>query len=102
MSERVIKKKTHQFNKHNNINIFALFLRHCGIGRCGTAGGQFRISLIAKNLYVIAVHGIRGRLNRLPAAGVGDMFSATVKMDKPELRKKVRAMNKFKNISELY
>lgn len=43
----------------------------------------------AKNLYVIAVHGIRGRLNRLPAAGVGDMFVATVKKGKPELRKKV-------------
>lgn len=45
----------------------------------------------AKNLYVIAVHGIRGRLNRLPAAGVGDMFVATVKKGKPELRKKVSA-----------
>ncbi len=44
----------------------------------------------AKNLYVIAVHGIRGRLNRLPAAGVGDMFVATVKKGKPELRKKVK------------
>lgn len=43
-----------------------------------------------KNLYVIAVHGIRGRLNRLPAAGAGDMFVATVKKGKPELRKKVR------------
>lgn len=32
--------------------------------------------------------GIRGRLNRLPAAGVGDMFVATVKKGKPELRKK--------------
>lgn len=42
-----------------------------------------------KNLYVIAVHGIRGRLNRLPAAGAGDMFVATVKKGKPELRKKV-------------
>ena len=42
-----------------------------------------------KNLYVIAVHGIRGRLNRLPSAGVGDMFVATVKKGKPELRKKV-------------
>lgn len=40
-------------------------------------------------MYVIAVMGIRGRLNRLPAAGVGDMFVATVKKGKPELRKKV-------------
>lgn len=44
-----------------------------------------------KNLYVIAVHGIRGRLNRLPAAGAGDMFVATVKKGKPELRKKVNS-----------
>uniref|UniRef100_A0A1B0DH00 Large ribosomal subunit protein uL14 n=2 Tax=Phlebotominae TaxID=7198 RepID=A0A1B0DH00_PHLPP len=72
-------------------------------GRGGSAGGKFRISLGlpvgavincadntgAKNLYVIAVHGIKGRLNRLPAAGVGDMFVATVKKGKPELRKKV-------------
>lgn len=42
----------------------------------------------AKNLYVIAVQGIKGRLNRLPAAGVGDMIVATVKKGKPELRKK--------------
>ena len=27
-------------------------------------------------------------MNRLPAAGVGDMFVATVKKGKPELRKK--------------
>lgn len=43
----------------------------------------------AKNLYVIAVQGIGGRLNRLPAAGSGDMIVATVKKGKPELRKKV-------------
>ena len=41
-----------------------------------------------KNLYVIAVKGIRGRLNRLPAAGCGDLVLATVKKGKPELRKK--------------
>merc|ERR1712108_82293 len=50
-------------------------------GRGGTAG--------AKNLYIIAVGGIRGRLNRLPAAACGDMVLATVKKGKPELRKKV-------------
>ncbi|KAF9179225.1 60S ribosomal protein L23 [Haplosporangium sp. Z 767] len=43
----------------------------------------------AKNLYVIAVKGIHGRLNKLPAGGVGDMVMATVKKGKPELRKKV-------------
>ena len=43
----------------------------------------------AKNLYVIAVHRIKGHLNRLPAASPGDMILASVKKGKPELRKKV-------------
>lgn len=43
----------------------------------------------AKNLYVISVKGIKGRLNKLPSASVGDMVMATVKKGKPELRKKV-------------
>lgn len=43
----------------------------------------------AKNLYFIAVKGYKGALNRLPAAGVGDMVMATVKKGKPDLRKKV-------------
>ncbi|PGH00742.1 60S ribosomal protein L23-A [Blastomyces parvus] len=43
----------------------------------------------ARNIYVISVKGIGARLNRLPAAGVGDMVMATVKKGKPELRKKV-------------
>merc|ERR1712183_1221312 len=69
----------------------------------GRVGGKFRISLAlpvgaimncadntgAKNLFVIAVNGIRGRLNRLPKASVGDIFVAAVKKGKPELRKKV-------------
>merc|ERR1712018_275348 len=72
-------------------------------GRGGAAGAKFRISLAcpvgavmncadntgAKNLYVIAVYGIRGRLNRLPAGCSGDMVLASVKKGKPELRKKV-------------
>ncbi|XP_072174188.1 large ribosomal subunit protein uL14 [Diadema setosum] len=72
-------------------------------GRGGSSGSKFRISLGlpvgavvncadntgAKNLYIIAVSGIKGRLNRLPAAGLGDMVVATVKKGKPELRKKV-------------
>lgn len=51
-------------------------------------------------MYVIAVMGIRGRLNRLPAAGVGDMFVATVKKGKPELRKKVSSLKwcKYSNV----
>ena len=68
----------------------------------GSAGSKFRMSLGlpvgavincadntgAKNLYIIAVKGIKGRLNRLPAAGAGDLVLATVKKGKPELRKK--------------
>lgn len=52
-------------------------------GRGGTAGSKFRVTLGlptyatincadntgAKNLYVISVHNIGGRLNRLPSAG---------------------------------
>nr|ABX44825.1 putative 60S ribosomal protein RPL23 [Flustra foliacea] len=72
-------------------------------GRGGSAGGKFRIALGlpvgavmncadnsgAKNLYIIAVFGVKSCLNRLPAAGSGDMVLATVKKGKPELRKKV-------------
>merc|ERR1711971_1256303 len=43
----------------------------------------------AKNLYMIAVGGIGARLNRMPAGSVGDIFLASVKKGKPELRKKV-------------
>ena len=72
-------------------------------GRGGASGSKFRVSLGlpvgavincadntgAKNLYIISVKRIKGRLNRLPSAGVGDMVLATVKKGKPELRKKV-------------
>nr|CAG8548233.1 10482_t:CDS:2 [Entrophospora candida] len=72
-------------------------------GRGGASGNKFRMTLGlpvgavmncadnsgAKNLYVISVKGIHARLNRLPAAGVGDMVMATVKKGKPDLRKKV-------------
>merc|ERR1711982_188905 len=43
----------------------------------------------AKNLYMIAVGGCGARLNRMPAGSVGDLFLASVKKGKPELRKKV-------------
>lgn len=43
----------------------------------------------AKNLHIIAVCNIGGRLNRLPKAGSGDMVMVSVKKGKPELRKKV-------------
>lgn len=42
----------------------------------------------AKNLYIVAVNGFGARLNRLPAAAVGDLVVATVKKGKPDLRKK--------------
>lgn len=42
----------------------------------------------AKNLFIIAVSGVGARLNRLPAAAVGDFVLASVKKGKPELRKK--------------
>uniref|UniRef100_A0A2K6SG07 Large ribosomal subunit protein uL14 n=1 Tax=Saimiri boliviensis boliviensis TaxID=39432 RepID=A0A2K6SG07_SAIBB len=72
-------------------------------GRGGSSGVKFPISsgfpvgvVInradnkgVKNLCIISVKGIKGQLNRLPAAVVGDVVMATVKKGKPELRKKV-------------
>merc|ERR1712014_264260 len=43
----------------------------------------------AKNLFMIAVVGCGAKLNRFPAGSAGDMFLASVKKGKPELRKKV-------------
>ncbi len=43
----------------------------------------------AKNLYIIAVQGVRGRLNRLPAGSIGDVVLASVKKGVQKLRKKV-------------
>merc|ERR1711870_46809 len=43
----------------------------------------------AKNLYIMAVKGIGGRLNKMPKCGPGDMVLCTCKKGKPELRKKV-------------
>lgn len=72
-------------------------------GRGGCAGNKLRVTLAlpvgawincadntgAKTLFIMAVHRIGARLNRLPAASVGDMVLVTVKKGKPELRKKV-------------
>merc|ERR1711937_217290 len=72
-------------------------------GRGGSSGNKYRVTLGlpvgalincadntgAKNIYIIAVKGWGARLNRLPAACLGDMVLATVKKGKPELRKKV-------------
>mmetsp|Transcript_34716 Transcript_34716/g.53275 ORF Transcript_34716/g.53275 Transcript_34716/m.53275 type:complete len:141 (-) Transcript_34716:160-582(-) len=43
----------------------------------------------AKNLYIVAVTKIGSRLSRLPKGSVGELFLASVKKGKPELRKKV-------------
>eukprot|EP00474_Spongospora_subterranea_P008389 CRZ08847.1 hypothetical protein [Spongospora subterranea] len=73
------------------------------VGRGGAAGSKFRTTVGlpvgavincadntgAKNLYIISVKRVPGRLNRLPVATIGDMVMATVKKGKPELRKKV-------------
>merc|ERR1719453_1136691 len=72
-------------------------------GRGGASGNKFRVTLGlpvaavmncadnsgAKNLYIVSVAGIGGRLNRLPAAASGDLVMATVKKGAPNLRKKV-------------
>ena len=42
----------------------------------------------AKNLYVVSVKGIKGRLNKMPGCSLGNMVMATCKKGKPELRKK--------------
>merc|ERR1719258_291826 len=43
----------------------------------------------AKNLYIVAVKGIGGRLNMIPNCGPGDMILCSCKKGKPELRKKM-------------
>lgn len=73
--------------------------------RGGSSSAKFRIFLSlpvgvvitcadgtgAKNLDIFSMKGIKGRLNRHPAAGVQDMGMAAVKKGKPELRRKVHA-----------
>jgi len=43
----------------------------------------------AKNLYIISVFRRGARLNKIPAASIGDMTLCSIKKGKPELRKKV-------------
>ncbi len=73
------------------------------VGRGGRSGTKLKISsglsvaaimncadnTGAKNLFMMAVRGIGARMNRYPSASVGDIFLATVKKGKPDLRKKV-------------
>ena len=51
----------------------------------GGFSGSFRAF---RNLYIIAVIGIGGRLNKLPNCSPGDLVLCSVKKGKPELRKK--------------
>ncbi|KAJ1406115.1 ribosomal protein L14 domain-containing protein [Ochromonadaceae sp. CCMP2298] len=74
-----------------------------GKGRSGAVGTKFRVTVGlpvacvlncadnsgAKALKIISVYGIKGRLNKLPSASVGDLVMASCKKGKPELRKKV-------------
>ena len=89
------------FHRSSPLCIAATMSKRGGGG--ASKGNSFRISLScpvgatmncadnsgAKTLYVVAVYGIKGTLNRLPAAGIGDMYVGTVKKGKPELRKKI-------------
>ncbi|KAH7820234.1 putative 60S ribosomal protein L23 [Monocercomonoides exilis] len=72
-------------------------------GRVGSTGNKMRMTLGlptssrincadntgAKEMNVIAVKCIQGRLNRLPAASVAEMCVASCRKGKPEYRKKV-------------
>ncbi|KAM1439480.1 hypothetical protein EV2_013234 [Malus domestica] len=93
----------HLLNPNRSLSPVSAAAKMSKRGRGGSAGNKFRMSLGlpvaatvncadntgAKNLYIISVKGIKGRLNRLPSACVGDMVMATVKKGKPDLRKKV-------------
>ena len=71
-------------------------------GRGGQVGKKLKVTLAlknaalincadntgAKNIYMVAAYGIKGHLNRLPGASLGDMILCSVKKGKPELRKK--------------
>ena len=57
-------------------------LPNCAVVNCADNSG-------AKNLKIVSVCNISGRLNRLPKASSGDMVMVSVKKGKPELRKKV-------------
>lgn len=43
----------------------------------------------ARELLCIGVKGVHGRLNRLPAASIGDVVTCCVKSGKPEMKKEI-------------
>lgn len=56
---------------------------------CLDRGLVVSVGVLLKIFFLCFHHeGIKARLNRLPAAAIGDMFMATVKKGKPDLRKK--------------
>ena len=61
---------------------------HTTLGLCVGSVMNCADNTGAKNLYIISVKGIGGRLNKMPGATVGNMVMATCKKGKPELRKK--------------
>jgi len=89
---------------HEEFFLFLLFTNvYFNAGRGGAVGTKFRMTLGlpagavvncadntgAKSLEIISVYGIKGRLNRLPSATIGDLVMASCRKGKPELRKKV-------------
>ena len=52
-----------------------------------------------RNLYIFAVIGIGGRLNKLPNCSPGDLVLCSVKKGKPELRKKVLKAGTWPKVS---
>ena len=97
----VFQSNSEELHLHDQHTVVT-FLNRC-LGRGGRNGVKVKISNClpvaavmncadntgAKNLYMIAVGGCGARLNRMPVGSVGDMFLASVKKGKPELRKKV-------------
>ena len=85
------------------LTYFFIYIINLYTGRSGAVGLKFRTTLGlpvaavcncadntgAKSLMIISVYGIKGHLNRLPSASVGDLVMASCKKGKPELRKKV-------------
>ena len=85
------------------MNIVSYNLKMSKRGRSCSGGAKFRISFglpvgavincanntEAKKLFIFAVANIRGCLNRLPVASVGDVVLTSVKKGKPQLKKKI-------------
>merc|ERR1719203_926273 len=82
MSEAPTKPKRGRSNASGIKHRVSAGLPNAAVVNCADNTG-------AKNLRIISVCNIGGRLNRYPKAGAGDMVMCSVKKGKPELRKKV-------------